>query len=136
MPQRACVVRSCSSSSTPGAVLGAVTADAAVATGLPVGLPVVATANDKAVEALGCGLLDPTTLLVSLGTYIAGMSVGTRNVLDATDFWTNFGAEPGRYLYESGGIRRGMWTVSWFRDLLGADFAEAAERTGERAEDG
>ncbi|WP_248704932.1 FGGY-family carbohydrate kinase [Curtobacterium sp. MWU13-2055] len=119
----------------PGEVLGTVTAAASEATGLPVGLPVVATANDKAVEALGCGLLDPTTLLVSLGTYIAGMSVGERNTAGGTDFWTNFGAEPGRYLYESGGIRRGMWTVSWFRDLLGPDYAAAAESAGERAED-
>ena len=119
----------------PGAVLGVVTAEASAATGLPAGLPVVATANDKAVEALGCGLLDPTTLLVSLGTYIAGMSVGERNIASGTDFWTNFGSEPGRYLYESGGIRRGMWTVSWFRDLLGPEAAAAAEAAGERVED-
>ncbi|GGL02569.1 sugar (pentulose or hexulose) kinase [Curtobacterium luteum] len=117
----------------PGAVLGTVTADAAAATGLPEGLPVVATANDKAVEALGCGLLDPSTLLVSLGTYIAGMSVGERNITSATDFWTNFGSEPGRWLYESGGIRRGMWTVSWFRDLLGPGAVAAAG--DERVED-
>lgn len=119
----------------PGEVLGAVTARAAAATGLPAGLPVVATANDKAVEALGCGLRDPSTLLVSLGTYIAGMCIGERDVAGATDFWTNFGAEPGRYLYESGGIRRGMWTVSWFRDLLGPEVADAAAAVGERVED-
>ncbi|QKS12547.1 sugar kinase [Curtobacterium sp. Csp1] len=118
----------------PGEVLGHVTPAAAAATGLPAGLPVVATANDKAVEALGCGLLDPTTLLVSLGTYIAGMSVGARN-RTGTDCWTNFGSEPGRYLYESGGIRRGMWTVSWFRDLLGPEAAAAAEAAGERVEE-
>ncbi len=119
----------------PGDVLGVVTPEAAAATGLPAGLPVVATSNDKAVEALGCGLRDPSTLLVSLGTYIAGMSVGARNIAGAVDSWTNFGAEPGRYLYESGGIRRGMWTVSWFRDLLGPDAAAAAEAAGERVED-
>ncbi len=119
----------------PGEVLGTITAEASEATGLPVGLPVVATANDKAVEALGCGLLDPSTLLVSLGTYIAGMSVGARNIGDATDFWTNFGSEPGRYLYESGGIRRGMWTVSWFRDLLGSGTEAEAAAAGERVED-
>lgn len=119
----------------PGEVLGAVTAEAAAATLLPVGLPVVATANDKAVEALGCGIRDPATLLVSLGTYIAGMSVGERHTAGGTASWTNFGCEPGRYLSESGGIRRGMWTVSWFRDLLGPEAAEAAAAVGERVED-
>lgn len=119
----------------PGEVLGFVTAVASAATGLPEGLPVVATANDKAVEALGCGLLDPGTLLISLGTYIAGMSVGDRNVDAGASFWTNFGSEPGRYLYESGGIRRGMWTVSWFRDLLGHAAAAAAQSAGERLEE-
>jgi len=119
----------------PGDILGVVTGAAAAATGIPEGLPVVATANDKAVEALGCGLLDSTTVLISLGTYIAGMSVGDRDITTGSAFWTNFGSEPGRYLYESGGIRRGMWTVSWFRDLLGTATAAAAEAAGERVED-
>ncbi len=39
-------------------------------------LPVVVTANDKAVEALGAGSLDERTALVSLGTYIAAMVHG------------------------------------------------------------
>jgi len=114
----------------PGDVLGQVTADAAAATGLPVGLPVVATANDKAVEALGSGLRDPGTLLVSLGTYIAGMTIGERNATGASRFWTNFGCIPHRYLYESEGIRRGMWTVSWYRDLLGAHGQAVADAAG------
>ncbi|WP_426185840.1 FGGY-family carbohydrate kinase [Microbacterium sp. TWP3-1-2b2] len=102
----------------PGELLGQVTSDAAAATGLPVGLAVYATANDKAVEALGSGLRDEGTALLSLGTYVAAMTVGRD--ANATDdrYWTNFAAEPGRYLYESDGIRRGMWTVSWWRDLL------------------
>lgn len=119
----------------PGEMLGRLTVEASAATGIPAGVPVVATANDKAVEALGCGLLEPGTLLISLGTYIAGMSVGDRNITTGSSFWTNFGSEPGRYLYESGGIRRGMWTVSWFRDLLGPAAAEVADAAGERVED-
>lgn len=103
----------------PGELLGTVTAEAAAHTGLPEGVPVFATANDKAVEALGSGLADDRTLLLSLGTYIAGMTTGTRNVLDGTAFWSNFACRPRQYLYESHGIRRGMWTVSWLRDLLG-----------------
>ncbi|MGD0874289.1 MAG: FGGY-family carbohydrate kinase [Acidimicrobiales bacterium] len=114
----------------PGDVLGSVTAEASRHTGIPEGLPVVATSNDKAVEALGCGLRASDTLLVSLGTYTASMTTGTRNVLDAASFWSNFASVPRQYLYESHGIRRGMWTVSWWRDLLGEEARSAAARQG------
>lgn len=114
----------------PGDLLGYVTADASLHTGIPAGLPVVATSNDKAVEALGCGLRSSSTLLVSLGTYIASMTVGDRNLTSASSFWPNFASEPCRYLYESTGIRRGMWTVSWWRDLLGEEARQAAAQAG------
>ena len=119
----------------PGETLGTITADAAAHTGIPAGLPVIATANDKAVEALGCGLRSPDTLLISLGTYIAGMTLGERNVTGASDFWTNFASMPHEYLYESFGIRRGMWTVSWFRELLGEEAVAGARATGLSVED-
>jgi sugar (pentulose or hexulose) kinase len=106
----------------PGELLGHVTPEAAALTGLPAGLPVFATSNDKAVEALGCGLSGDDGLLVSLGTYIAAMTTGAEHVVDPEGrFWSNFGSAPGRYLHESNGIRRGMWTVSWYRDLVGTD---------------
>lgn len=100
----------------PGDLLGHVTPAASAATGIPVGLPVFATANDKAVEALGAGV-DEETVLLSLGTYIAAMTTG-REWREGPSHWVNFASTPRRYLYESGGIRRGMWTVSWVRDLL------------------
>jgi sugar (pentulose or hexulose) kinase len=114
----------------PGGVLGHLTSEAAAATGLPVGVPVVATGNDKAVEMLGAGSIDDTTALVSLGTYIAGMVHGERNHPDATAFWTNLAAIPHRYLYESTGIRRGMWTLTWFLDMLGPELADRAASMG------
>ena len=110
----------------PGDIAGYVTADAAAATGIPEGLPVVTTANDKAVEALGSGSLDEHTALISLGTYIASMVHGHENRKTPAEFWTNFACVPNRYLYESGGVRRGMWTLSWFLDLLGPELAAAA----------
>ncbi|RKR75426.1 FGGY-family carbohydrate kinase [Frondihabitans australicus] len=119
----------------PGELLGHVTASAAATTGLPTGLPVIATANDKAVEALGSGLASPSTLLISLGTYITSMTIGEASRPDAVDFWSNFASVPGEYLYESGGIRRGMWTVSWFRDLLGPAERADAEAAGESVEE-
>lgn len=114
----------------PGTIVGRVTTAAAAATGIPAGIPVVATANDKAVEALGSGSLDAGTALVSLGTYIAAMVHGRENRRTPTDFWTNFGCIPNTYLYESHGIRRGMWTLTWFMDLLGPEFAAAVAARG------
>lgn len=113
----------------PGDLLGTITAEAAQHCGIPEGLPVVATANDKAVEALGSGLRSPGTLLVSLGTYIASMTVGHDNQ-NSDAFWSNFGSRPHIYLYESPGIRRGMWTVSWWRDLLGDELMRHAGERG------
>ncbi len=118
----------------PGEIAGAVTEAAAKATGIPAGLPVAVTANDKAVEALGAGSLGDRTVLVSLGTYIAGMVHGSELRPHAREFWTNFGCVPHRYLYESHGIRRGMWTLSWFMDLLGHEFAAAATAAGRTRE--
>lgn len=119
----------------PGEPLGTVTAAAAAATGLPAGLPVVATANDKAVEALGCGIVDGDAALVSLGTYIAGMVLGRSNPALSEHYWTNFACQPYRYLHESHGIRRGMWTVSWLRDLLGEEVAHRAAAAGSGVEE-
>ena len=101
----------------PGGLLGEVTAAAAAATGIPAGLPVYATANDKAVEALGSGL-EAGMVLLSLGTYIAAMTIGSSSRSVDDSYWANFAARPGTYLYESTGIRRGMWMVSWYRGVL------------------
>lgn len=114
----------------PGDLIGYLTAEAAAATGLPPGIAVVATANDKAVEMLGAGPLGPRAVYVSLGTYIAAMVEGAANRGASEHFWTNFACVPGRYLYESNGVRRGMWTLSWFLDLLGPELAERAAALG------
>lgn len=114
----------------PGEVGGYVNEQFAASTGIPQGLPVVHTANDKAAEALGAGLRDETTGLVSLGTYITGMIVGKEYVAEPKSYFSNFASEPNRYIYECGGIRRGMWTVSWLRNLLGSEVTEAAAAAG------
>ncbi len=113
----------------PAGLLGEVTAAAAEATGLAQGCPVFATANDKAVEALGAGLSAATdaasggqVVLLSLGTYIASTTSGDRASLhpaaNGPDTWVNSASVPGDVLYESKGIRRGMWTVTWLRNLV------------------
>lgn len=112
----------------PSTVLGEVTEKAAELTGIPAGTPVVSTSNDKAVEGLGAGLLNDGTVLVSLGTYITSMMLGHHYDPEPQNYFTNPGATPGTWLYESSGIRRGMSTVTWIKELLGSDVIEEAER--------
>ena len=119
----------------PGGRLGEVTAAAAQATGIPAGLPVYATANDKAVEALGSGLQEDGTVLLSLGTYIAAMTIGSSSTSTDDSYWANFAARPGKYLYESTGIRRGMWMVGWYRTLLEGAHGEEPPFGSARLED-
>ncbi|MGC1207850.1 MAG: FGGY-family carbohydrate kinase, partial [Ornithinimicrobium sp.] len=86
---------------------------------------------DKAVEALGVGLSAQAdkhvgsrqpTVLLSLGTYIASMTAGDAEAMHQAaggpHTWVNSASVPGDILYESKGIRRGMWTVSWLRSLV------------------
>ena len=112
----------------PSTVLGCITSEAGRATGIPPGIPVVSTSNDKAVEGLGAGIINDGTILVSLGTYITSMMVGTEFNPDSVNYWSNPGAVPGEFLYESCGIRRGMATVTWIIELLGSDVIEEAGR--------
>ena len=119
----------------PGDILGYVTKEAAEATGFPQGLPVVATSNDKAVEGLGTGCMGDTTACISLGTYTAAMMEGKENLKDTKCVWPKFSCVPNKYLYDSNGIRRGMWTISWFRDILGDSYIKAAKEKGLSAEE-
>jgi len=112
----------------PSSVLGHITPGASEATGIPAGIPVVATANDKAVEGLGAGLVNDGTVLVSLGTYITSMMVGNEYNPDSVYYWSNPGATRGEVLYESNGIRHGMATITWIKDLLGSDIVLEAEK--------
>ena len=62
----------------PTDVAGHVTAAAAAATGLPVGLPVVCGSSDSAVEDYGAGAVEPGDLIIKLAT------AGNVNAMTAT----------------------------------------------------
>jgi len=119
----------------PGDILGYLTEKASEATGIPAGLPVVATANDKAVEALGAGLKEGPGALISLGTYIGGMVYGSENRPYAKNYFSNLASVPYHYLYESGGIRQGMWIISWFLKTLCPDLVAKADENGGSVEE-
>jgi len=62
------------------------------------------------------------------------MMQGDENKLDTQSYFCNPGAFPNEFLYESGGIRRGMSTVTWIKDLMGHDIETIAAQSGLSAE--
>ena len=67
--------------------LGTLRGDLANKYGLSSNIPVVASAHDKAVEALGAGSLDKSGLLISLGTYIGAMTHADKKLSDSKKCW-------------------------------------------------
>jgi len=102
----------------PASQLGTVTASAAEATGIPVGLPLIAAAADKACEVIGAGALQPHVGCLSYGTTATINTTHSRyhEVIPLIPPYPS--AVPDRYSVEIG-IYRGYWMVSWFKEEFG-----------------
>jgi len=97
-----------------GTVVGSITANAAAETGLPAGLPLIATGSDKACETLGLGCLTPDTAALSFGT-TATVEITTKDYVEPFPFIPPYlSVMPGYYTPEVE-IFRGYWLLSWFK---------------------
>lgn len=113
----------------PGDVMGRVSAQAAEATGLPTGLPLVAAAADKACEVLGAGCLEPDVACLSFGT-TATVNTTHRRYVEVIRLIPPYpSAVPGRYSLEVQ-VYRGFWMTRWFTREFGSEEAAQAAREG------
>jgi sugar (pentulose or hexulose) kinase len=112
----------------PGTVLGTITAETAGETGLPPGLPLIATGSDKGCETLGLSCLSPDKASLSFGT-TATVQLSTRHYLEPLPYMPAYpGVVPGYYNPEIE-IYRGYWLLSWFkREFASKEVAEARQR--------
>ncbi|MCA9720140.1 MAG: carbohydrate kinase [Myxococcales bacterium] len=111
-----------------GGRLGEITEEAARATGIPAGTPLIAAAADKACEVLGSGGLDPDVACLSFGTTATVNTTTTRyhEVVRLVPPWP--AAVPDAYNNEIM-LYRGFWMVSWFKEQFGLrERQEAAAR--------
>ena len=116
-----------------GSVMGGLTRQAALATGLPEGLPVIAGAADKACEIAGAGAIEPDVGALSYAT-AATIAITTPHYLEATPFVPAYPALlPGQYNTEVQ-VFRGYWMVSWFKEQFGQPECAAAADAGLPAE--
>ena len=111
-----------------GETLGAVTAEAAEATGLPLGVPVVAGAADKACEVLGVGALEAGVASVSCGT-TATINTTRSQYVEVVPFMPAYPAALPEHFNTEIQVFRGFWMVSWFLEQFGdVERRQAAER--------
>ena len=105
----------------------AVSAEAASATGLRAGTPVVAGAGDQAAGAIGCGIIDEGLVSATLGT--SGVVFAASN---------SYRVDPAARLHAFCHAVPGMWhlmgvmlsaagSFRWYRDTLGAEEVAAAK---------
>jgi sugar (pentulose or hexulose) kinase len=112
----------------PASPLGEITREAADATGIPAGLPLIAAAADKACEVIGSGCLEPHIGCLSYGT-TATINTTHRNYLEVIPLIPPYPAAiPHAYSLEVQ-VFRGYWMVNWFNKEFGyPEQAAAAER--------
>ena len=118
----------------PTGLLGHITKEASEATGIPEGLPLIATAADKATEVIGAGCLDPQIGCLSYGT-TATINTTHKKYTEVIPLIPPYpAAVPGAYSLEVQ-IYRGFWMVSWFKEEFGHIERREAERQGIEAEE-
>ncbi len=117
----------------PAKPLGEITPEAAEATGIPAGLPLIAAAADKACEVLGSGSLEPHIGCLSYGT-TATINTTHRRYIEVIPLIPPYpAAVPDRYSLEVQ-IYRGYWMVSWFKEEFGQLERRLAEMQGTQPE--
>lgn len=104
---------------SPGKVLGTISKTVSEEFLIKEGLPIIATASDKACETLGCGVLDNDLASLSFGT-TATIQTTLRKYVEPQQFMPAYpGAIEGTWNPEIQ-VYRGFWMVSWFKK----EFAE------------
>lgn len=113
----------------PGETLGQITAEAARHTGLPEGLPLIASASDKACEILGSGGYKPDVACMSYGT-TATINTTNRKHIEPIKYMPAYPAAIPGYFSSEIMIYRGFWMVSWFKKEFGLREQRIAEERG------
>ncbi len=109
----------------PSGILGYISDEASRKTGIPAGLPLIASASDKACEALGSGILEPHTAALSYGT-TATIQTVNKKYIEVVKFIPPYpSAIPGYYNTEIM-IQRGYWMIRWFMNEFGFKEVEEA----------
>ncbi len=118
----------------PGEIMGSITDKAALACGLPAGLPLVAGASDKACEVLGSGCLELNQGCIGYGT-TATINVNSKKYIEPVRLLPPYpSGVKGAYNLEIQ-IFRGFWMVKWFKEQFAHSEQQSALEDGIETEE-
>ncbi|HET6173396.1 MAG TPA: FGGY family carbohydrate kinase [Gaiellales bacterium] len=101
----------------PAEIVGAVTIEAAEATGLRAGTPVCAGTIDAWAEAHSAGVRTGRDFMLMYGTTMFMLQVGTEPLAEPR-LWTTVGISPGTITY-AGGLATSGALTGWLREIAG-----------------
>jgi sugar (pentulose or hexulose) kinase len=118
----------------PGETLGYITAEASGRTGIPAGLPVIATGSDKGCETLGLSCIAPDSAAIGLGT-TATIQFTIDRYVEPLPFIPAYPAVQRNHYNPEVQVYRGYWLISWFKKEFAAKEVQEAEALGIAPED-
>lgn len=101
-----------------GEVLGHITTEASKDTGIPAGVPVIASGSDKACEVLGSGCIETGIGSLSYGTTATLNIAGDKYLEPVPNHPAYPGIIPQTYNTEVM-VNRGYWMVTWYKEEFG-----------------
>lgn len=117
-----------------GRKIGDITEEAAAATGIPAGLPLIATGSDKGCETLGLSVNKPGKAAISFGTS-ATIQFATQKYFEPQQFLPAYPAVLNDTWNPEIQIFFGYAMLRWFIDQFAQDEAKQAEEQGVAAEE-
>lgn len=118
----------------PEEIAGTVIKEAEKETGIPAGLPLIATGSDKSCEAIGLSCITPEKAAVSLGTTATVQYMTSKYIEPQACMPPYPSPYRGRYSLEIE-LYRGYWLVSWFKKEFADVEVQQGMSMGVRPED-
>jgi len=118
----------------PSDIIGYVTEEASKETGLLKGIPVIATASDKACELLGVGAYGKYDAALSFGT-TATINFNSDNYLEVFRFFPSYPSAIKDAFNVEYQVFRGFWLITWFKEQFAKLESKTADSLGITTED-
>ncbi len=111
-----------------GEVIGTIGKKISELSGIPEGLPLIATGSDKGCETLGLSVLKDNQAAVSFGT-TATVQMMVKDYFEPQQFLPSYPAVPNDMYNPEFQVYRGYWMVSWFiKEFAEEERKEAKEK--------